>query len=218
MGRTFVVFFVLSSTFATGQERLFPKAGALLFKIVPGSMTNPEFSTLDFAISHFLSDKYAVEIKYGQKISLNEQSETKFDGHKIFIDLQRPVCQRIAVAIEFGYARNREVETLNYYNALEEEVIDKFYTLKQRYSVAPKMIAIFHRGKHFLFEGFGGIGIKRVQGSVTDLEFDESNGDRDYHEYEGLFVAGPKYHPYRRTDVRVSLGLNLCYVINSTRH
>lgn len=209
--------FLLQAFFAFGQDQLFPSKGTVALKLVPANIFNPELSTLDFAAAYYLTDKHAIQVRYGKKIGFFNYNyiETRYDGFTVFVDYQRVISRRLALAAEAGFSSNTEARRLRYENAAHETVEDKYYTLKERYSLTPKLIIAMYRKRHFYIEGFVGVGIKRVHNSVRDLAFNEALGDRDRAEY-GL-GGGPHYIPYKKTDARVALGLNFCILINSER-
>lgn len=210
----FVFLFLSISVGLQAQQQLFPGKGTLLLKFLPANIFNPEFSTLDFASSYYVTDKCVVEIRFGQKIGFldRELPGAKYDGFKIFADIQRVVSRKLSVAAEIGFSTNDDIHRLKYWTAADERMIDHYRTTKTRYSFTPKIIMALNRRGRFLIEGFGGIGLKRVHKSVSELEFDESNGDRDLTEYESLISDGLPYKPYARNRVRISLGLNICFL------
>lgn len=212
--RALFIVLIIHATFANAQDKLFPSKGTFNFKFAPANIFNPEFSSLDGAVSYYLTDKYAIEIKFGKKIGLinSAAEETKFDGYKIFAEVQRVVSRKMAVSFEFGFSSNDEAKELKYYNSADEPVLDNYIAVRKRWSAAPKLVIALYRKGNFLAEAFGGVGLKRVHKYVTEFEFDESAGDRDTAFYESLFGGGPGYTTYWKTDVRVSLGITFCFL------
>jgi hypothetical protein len=205
---------LLSIVPARAQENCGP--GTLSLKLSPFSLLTPTFSTADIGVAYQFNDRYSFEARYGQKVDLVNYATAryKFAGFKSFIEIQRRMWRGFLFSLEIGVTSNHEADSMNYQIDISGPNIDDDFDFKVvRYSITPKVTYVLYSGPRFQLEGFAGIGWKRSERKVYNLDFDASV-HFDPRRQEG-FPEDFHYKEAQWVSVRVALGMNFCYLIKT---
>jgi hypothetical protein len=194
----------------------------VLIKISPLSIVNPDLPVVEVGISYFISDRTALQFKYGKKVDFlngkngglfqNQSEAVRYNGYKLLMELRHFVSRRFYGAFEIGYSHDLHSDTMGY----EDDtilVVDEFTIGRHRTFFTGKVGFILYRMPHFVIDVYAGLGLKHLRKFVTELEFDESAGHESGDPVDNSFYEwyGPTYKPYEGTSLRISLGINLNY-------
>jgi hypothetical protein len=195
------------------------KKGKVVLKYAPLSILDPNLTTLQFGLEYYLSDKYSIQIEYGQKIPFSDSASLRSsfkggNGFRIKTETHYHFTSNY-VGLELFYWQN------NYssYDALLDTVLNRterfdYKVKKQALGAALKygfMIKVFKRVD---LEIYGGVGLKYFFISNPDRNINRPNCILPKHFYEWFGPASfPDLEQYSGLRFNMPEGFRLCYNI-----
>ncbi len=181
----------------------------VFIKLAPLSFINPNFSTIDFGASYFLSDRLGVQVKFGIAPGVFEgESSRTTHGLKMGIEYQYFVSRKIYVGFENGISSRHFDGMVLFYEPIgDQHIRDNFSAIEESLYIVPKFGVMLFVTNRLAVDFYAGLGLQRFSRKVFDLEFDETKGHRDFTTYEWLTT--PNYTTKDEFRERVTIGLNI---------